>query len=574
MKVFTAEQMRAFDRAATEEYGIPSIVLMENAALRVVEFLELKCGPLQQQRLVVVCGKGNNGGDGLAIARQLEAINCQPYVLLAAAPESYKGDALTNYEALRAALQGSDPPRLLDLLEDFQWRGTSRHEILSADIMIDAVLGTGFHGEVRDERLLAALALLNAAGPRGQGEPRAVRVAVDIPSGLNSDTGQGEPDTASDAAARTFPDPVNTREGQTVSHIYPVPKAVQADYTVTFAAPKRGLLLRDGVSAAGEIWVGALGTSPMQWDEVETQCHCVTRDQARSLLPARPLDAHKGDAGRVVLCGGSYGMSGAPTLAAHAALMAGAGLCIACLPDKILPLFATAFAEATSHPLPCDDEGRLVETAADRMPQYWEGAHVVALGPGLSRADGALALARRIMRECPHPLVIDADALHAVRAAAADLKQREAPTVLTPHPGEMGELMQMKVSDVQADRIGVAQECARKFNSTVVLKGARSIIALPAGWTYINLTGNPGMATGGSGDVLTGTISGLLAQLKDARRATVLGVYLHGLAGDLAYAEKGNGLIAGDIAAHLPAALLALQQHPEPATNARLVRLA
>jgi NAD(P)H-hydrate epimerase len=266
-------------------------------------------------------------------------------------------------------------------------------------------------------------------------------------------------------------------------------------------------------------------------------------------------------------------MSGAPTLAARAVLRSGAGLCIACLPDKVLPLFATAFSEATSHPLQCDAEGRLVETAADVMAKYWESAHAVALGPGLSRSDGALNFARRMVRECPHPLVIDADALYALRAIEKDVQRRETDTILTPHPGEMGELMEMETKEVQNDRIGVAVACAKRYNAIVVLKGSRSIVAMPDGNSYINLTGNSGMATGGSGDVLTGTIAGLLAQLKDAKQATLLGVYLHGLAGDLVYAQKGNGLIAGDIAEALPRAILKVQEPSEVSPNGRLRKL-
>jgi NAD(P)H-hydrate epimerase len=274
-----------------------------------------------------------------------------------------------------------------------------------------------------------------------------------------------------------------------------------------------------------------------------------------------------------VLCGGSYGMSGAPTLAARAVLRAGGGLCIACLAEKVLPLFAAVFSEATSVPLPCDDNGALIPGAADALAAQWEKADAVALGPGLSRSAGALDFARRVLRECPQPLVVDADALYAVRAIEKEVAARSAPTVLTPHPGEMGELMDMKVAELQQDRLGVAAACAKRYNAVVVLKGSRSVVATPGGRLYINLTGNSGMATGGSGDVLTGTIAGLIAQLKDTQAATLLGVYLHGLAGDLAHATKGNGLIAGDIAEQLPAALVGLEREPPPSINARLTRL-
>jgi NAD(P)H-hydrate epimerase len=368
-------------------------------------------------------------------------------------------------------------------------------------------------------------------------------VAVDLPSGLNADTGR--------AAQRVR----------------------RAHYTVTFAAPKHGMFLGKGPETCGEIWVGDIGTSVGLMIDAETDSECITREMAHRQLPRRSLDAHKGDAGRVVVCGGSYGMSGAPTLASKAALRVGAGLCITCLPDKVLPMFASAFAEATSHPLACDDEGHLLPPAADAVLEHSKGADVLAIGPGLSRSPSALDFARRLISETPLPVVADADALYALRAIEQQVQAREADTILTPHPGEMGELMQMSVADVQNDRLAVALACAQKFNALVVLKGARSIVALPDGRTFFNLTGNAGMATGGSGDVLTGTIAGLLAQLKDVENATLLGVYLHGLAGDIVYSTKGNGLIAGDIAEALPRAILQLQEPDEPSPNGRLRKL-
>jgi hydroxyethylthiazole kinase-like uncharacterized protein yjeF len=548
MKVFTAQQMRAFDRAAIDEYSIPSIVLMENAALRVVEFLEMKFAPLKDKSIVVLCGHGNNGGDGFAIARHLLNIGIYSSVV-ACAPTRLKGDALVNYRAYERSfipIEGCEELGRFDLIEvDDDTLANLSGSLSGNDIVIDALLGTGFRDAVTNGVLLNALQELAH-------QDSAIRVAVDIPSALNADTGEA------------------------------APEAVRTDYTVTFAAPKRGMFLRGGAEHCGEIWVGDIGTAPAQLRATETDCECITRGKARDLLPNRSLDAHKGDAGRVVICGGSYGMSGAPTLASKAALRAGAGLCITCLPDKVLPMFASAFAEATSHPLVCDDEGCLLPTAADAVLEYSKGANVLAIGPGLSRSQGALDLARRVITETPLPVVVDADALYALRAIEPQVKAREAATILTPHPGEMGELMQMSVADVQNDRLGVALACAQKFNAIVVLKGARSIVAIPhfrhcnnetSDVTFFNLTGNPGMATGGSGDVLTGTIAGLLAQTKDAGRATLLGVYLHGLAGDIEYSTKGNGLIAGDIAEALPHAMLQLHQPDEPPANGRLRRL-
>lgn len=562
MKVFTAEQMRAFDRAATEQYGIPSIVLMENAALCVVEFLEMKFTPLKEKKIVVLCGKGNNGGDGFAIARHLETACRNVTIIMAASPKELKGDALLNYQMLTASTdpQGhvEGPPEIIELEDELNARDAIQHlpRQIDTDIYIDALLGTGSYGEIRDQRLLTPLSYIREDDDYMQKYRQLtphkfpVRVAVDLPSTLNADTGEAPP----------------------IHHYDPSTK-VGVDYTVSLVGPKRGMFLSHGIKACGEIWIGDIGTRNELLAFTDTKCECITHKIVHYFLPHRPLDAHKGDAGRVVICGGSYGMSGAPTLASRAVLRSGAGLCITCVPDRVLPMFAAAFSEATSHPLACDEEGRLIEAAAHAVAKHWESAHAVALGPGLSRSEGALNFARRVVRECPHPLVIDADALYALRAIEEDVKQREAPTILTPHPGEMGELMEMETKGVQNDRIGVAVACAQRYNAIVVLKGARSIVALPNGNSYINLTGNSGMATGGSGDVLTGTIAGLLAQLKDAKQATLLGVYLHGLAGDLAYSEKGNGLIAGDIAESLPRAMLKVQEPPEVSPNGRLRRL-
>ncbi len=540
MKVFTPEQMRAFDQTATIEYSIPSIVLMENAALRVVEFLEWKFAPLEDKRIVILCGKGNNGGDGFAIARHLVEKVEDLRVLLACQIGDFKGDAATNYQAFdRSFNKNSNTIEFVEAVPGLpfdEMLPACGGEGYQADIILDALLGTGFHGEVTDWHLNDALYFFQ--------QMRGAKISVDLPSALNAESGE---------AAKL---------------------ASKPDYTITFAAPKRGMLLRDGIERCGEIWVGDIGTAPTQMAQTETRCEVLDRATAHNLLPHRAVDAHKGTAGRVVICGGSRGMSGAPALASTAALRVGAGLCIACVPDRVLDVFASNILEATSHALPCDDEGRLIPRAADKMPDIWHAANVVALGPGLSRSEGALEFARRVVRECHLPLIIDADALYALRAIADDVKARTAATILTPHPGEMAELMESDAKTVNENRLEIAVQCAQKYNAFVVLKGARSVVAAPNGQTWFNLSGNAGMATGGSGDVLTGTIAGLLAQLKDALDATLLGVYLHGLAGDIEYSKRGNGLIAHDIADALPLAILDLQNRPEAQSiNARLKKL-
>lgn len=536
MKVFTAQQMRDFDRAAIEDYGIPSIVLMENAALRVVEFLEAKFAPLSGKKIVVLCGKGNNGGDGLAIARHLSGVSRELTVAMEEI-EDYKGDAAVNRRILEPtetqpqSYHNSWPWSIGQFERPFE------DVLRDCDVVVDALFGTGFRGGLPP--LYANAFFLTGS----HGKPY---VHVDIASGLNSDNGEGITDLVLHTGPR---------------------------FTVSFAAPKRGFFVGDGLKESGEVWIGDIGTLRQQMEDTQTGVSAFDLETAKQFLPRRPIDAHKGDAGRALIVGGSLGMSGSICLASRAALATGAGLVSAAVPEKVLPIYATAVLEAVSHPLPNDESGHLLERAADELPKLWKEVQVVALGPGLGRTPEAFAFARRVARECPVPLVIDADALHALPAIADDVKARKAPTILTPHPGEMGVLMDTNAKEVNDARFETVRACAQKYGAIVVLKGARTLVCDSDGEIWVNLTGNPGMATGGAGDVLTGTIAGLLAQLKDADAATKLGVYLHGMAGDLAAQTRGNGLVAGDIAAHLPAALLEIRNREVERINGRLRKL-
>ena len=544
MKIFTAEQMRAFDREAIEAYQIPSIVLMENAALRVVEFLEAKFSPLGEKKIVILCGKGNNGGDGFAIARHLTNAGCRLMVAMAAAEDELKGDALTNFQVLCECSDVADLPLSYfgqGRIVLVQHLGRALELFLDADIVVDALLGTGFQIGLRKEPQFPLTVLSMAHGYKQ------VRVAVDVPSALNADTGE-----AASQAAR-------------------------ADFTVTFAAPKRGMFVREGIERCGEIWVGDIGSGARQMDEARTDCELFTHASAQRMMPRRTRDAHKGDAGRVLVVGGSRGMSGAVAMASHASLQVGAGLCLAAVPNAILDTVAASVLEATTHPLVCDEKGTLTEAALEDLRSRWAEMQAVAIGPGTGRAASTWELVRSIVRECPVPLIIDADALHALPEMADEMKARTAGTILTPHPGEMGVLLGRSAREVQEDRFGAVEECAREYGAVAVLKGAYSLVAQVDGAdiasTWVNPTGNAGMATGGAGDVLTGTIAGLLAQTRDALNATLLGVYLHGLAGDLAFVKHGNGLTARDIAAHLGAALLELDKPRGEEINGRLRRL-
>ena len=524
MNVFTAAQMRDFDREATEKYGIPSIVLMENAALRVVEFLEAKFGDLNEVRVAIFVGKGGNGGDGLAVARLLgKSTN---FTIFAACDEDdFRGDARTNLQAVR---------------EWVKWipRDLKRHDSRffdSFDVHVDAILGTGFRGEISDSRILSALDFL--------GHYTAPIVAVDLPSGLDADSGAAHPLTPF------------------------------CNFTVTLAAPKRGLFTRDGLLRSGEIWVGDIGAMATQWNEIFADVQTMGHLQ-NPWMERRALDAHKGTAGRVLIIGGSFGMSGAPALAAKAALKVGAGLCAAAISERILPIFASSILEATSHALPCDADGFLLENAIEKLESLWENVGAVALGPGIGRTPETQKLVAQIVEKCPQPLLIDADALHALPPIFEAVKTRKADTILTPHAGEAGVLLGTGAREINENRFESAQEIAEKYGAICVLKGPRTLVASPEeGGISVNLSGNPGMATGGSGDVLTGTIAGLLAQMNHASDAATLGVFLHGVAGDLAFETLGNGLVAGDILENLPRALKEIETRKPEKINGRLRKL-
>jgi len=551
MNIYTVAQMRAYDQAAIEA-GIPSMVLMEHAALRVVEFLEYKFSPLKEKRIAIFCGKGNNGGDGLACARLLHQIGVHVLVLLAFSPDELKGDANAQYQILKNNIPNIWIWDLSQKISSAQTAFLHRY-----DIALDALLGTGFHGEPRGDGLLCAFGLLNNIFKQC--------VAIDIPSGLNSDDGQ-------------------------LSGRY-----IQSLSTVTFGGIKKGMLTPQASEACGEIWNGSIGVDFISQMDFSTELQTIDArfvKQFLSLWTERSVANDKRAAGKVLLCGGSLGMSGAPTLSAAAALRSGAGLCIAALPQQIIPIFAGALAEATSLPLPDDEKGRLTPEALPLLEKWWtENTGVMALGPGISRNDDVQELVRNIALKCPLPLVIDADALHALAPIADDLKNCEAPLILTPHGGEMAALLEISPKDLPEDRIKTAQHCAEKYNAIVVYKGHYSIVAAPQTKDYfdaglyknkgafINLTGNPGMASGGSGDVLTGIIAGMLAQDQAQNQAQnpfhsiLMSVYLHGLSGDIAFEDHGNGLLASDIANAVPEAMRRAAAPKLQEINSRLFRL-
>jgi NAD(P)H-hydrate epimerase len=493
LRLVTGQEMREVDNRAIREYGIPGVVLMENAGLRVVEELEREFGPLAERRVCVFAGPGNNGGDGFVIARHLLCRGIWTKVFLVGKRERVRGDALVNLNILEK--MGAS----ITVLSE---RNDNRVQVALAlcDIIVDALLGTGSSGPPR--------APFPAVMEAIKGSSRPV-VAVDIPSGLDPDTGK-----VADCC-------------------------LKAQLTVTFGLPKRGLCLLPGAEYVGRLVVADIGLPPALLQGGKTRL--VSRGYVASILPQRPSASHKGTFGHLLLLAGSRGFAGAAVLAARGALRSGAGLVSLAVPGEIVPLVAPQVPEAMVH------ERTSVEELLER-------ATAVVVGPGLGMSPDARRLLRDLLGKIEKPVVIDADGLNILAQEGLELVAKKN-VVLTPHPGEMARLAGLPVADIQADRVEVARSFAKKWGLVLVLKGARTVVAGPDGTVFVNPTGNPGMATGGTGDVLAGMIGSLLAQGLGPVEAATAAVFLHGLAGDLGVVQLGAaGLVAGDVVDYLPAA--------------------
>jgi hydroxyethylthiazole kinase-like uncharacterized protein yjeF len=513
--VATAEEMRRADRRATERYGVPSLLLMENAGRGAADALERTLGPVGGRRVVVVCGKGNNGGDGFVVARHLLGRGARVSAWLVGRSDDVRGDARVNLEALRRAGEPvTEAPEPGEAAFD-----RLRAELTKADVIVDAVLGTGVRGAATGA-IAAAIEAINAAGIAG----RPV-CALDLPSGLPSD---GE------------------------ASIGPV---VRARVTVTFGLPKLGLVLPAGAAQAGRVEIADLGI-PRAWLEEGIPTALLEAADVRASLPLRPAEAHKGSYGHLLVVAGSVGRTGAAVLACLGALRAGTGLVTCATPASQQPVVAAQLPEPMTESLP-ETAARTISTkAVERVVELLGRMDALALGPGIGLDPETRTAVEMLVREVERPMVVDADALTALAGNPALCRAAPAPRLLTPHPGEAARLLGCTIAEVQADRIGSARRLAAESGAIVALKGARTVVADPEGRVTLNPTGNPGMATGGTGDVLTGVAGGLLAQGVAPGVALRAAVYLHGLAGDLAAAARGQaGLVAGDLADALPAAI-------------------
>jgi NAD(P)H-hydrate epimerase len=514
MRVLNTEQMREADRRTIEEIGIPSIVLMENAGRQAVAAMEAAFEDLATSRVGVLCGRGNNGGDGFVIARTLVQRGVDTAVFLLGSVSEVHGEARTNLEIL-----GRIGLPVVEITNAQEWE-LHFSELSECDVMVDAILGTGFRGRLTG-LLETVIADVNALA--------VPVVAIDVPTGVSADS----------------------------SHLES--PAIEASMTVTLAAPKIPLVLPPADSNAGDLVIADIGIPLPLLDELEgPHLELLTRERMREIVPARAPDSHKGDFGRVLVVAGSVGRTGAAHLSALGAMRSGAGLVTVATPRSCLPIVASMAPEYMTEPLDETASGTVDFSAIERVLKL--KTDVIAIGPGLGQAPGTTAFVHALVERAGVPLVLDADALNAFVSDPDRLVGREEVNVIiTPHPGEMARLLNTSIEAVQHDRVRHAREFAAAHRVHVVLKGHRTVIAAPDGRTFVNLTGNAGMATGGTGDLLTGMIAAWFAQLLDAEAACKLAVYVHGTAGDLAEADEGEvALVAGDVAARLGDAILEL----------------
>jgi len=509
MIVVTAQEMRELDRLTIEKYGVPSLSLMEQAGIRVVDAMLERFGRLAQKGVLVVAGRGNNGGDGLVVARHLKRKRIPCEVALLGKREDLSRDAAANLGAYQKA-RGK-------LCEIAAGAGSGIDERLKGKrLVVDAILGTGLSKEVGG-LYAEVIDLINASG--------LPVVAVDVPSGLDSDTGR------------------------------PLGTAIQAEMTVTFGYPKLGQVIHPGLSYVGELVVADIGIHPEAAVEVCPRIELLEARDIGWLVPARDADSHKGTYGHLLVLAGSRGKTGAAALACRAAMRSGTGLVTLAGPRALNDIYASSLVEIMTEPLANSPDEDLEPLDDQQWARLLERKSALLFGPGIGVKPSCQSMLRWLLRHLELPWVIDADGLNNLAADLTGLRHAKSTPVLTPHPGEMARLLGTDTGAVNRDRVGVARAFACEHHCYVVLKGARTVIATPQGRAFINSTGNPGMASGGTGDVLAGMLAGLLAQGLAVEDAVKLGVFLHGFAGDLVASEKGQiGMIASDIIEMLPQA--------------------
>jgi hydroxyethylthiazole kinase-like uncharacterized protein yjeF len=516
MKIVTAAEMRTIDKVTSERFGVPSLTLMENAGAAVAEHVLTHHGAAR--RIVIFCGKGNNGGDGFVAARRLHQKGKTVQVILLADPVELKGDAAVMYGKLPVAAISAQSPEELK---------TDRVRLsLPADVYLDAIVGTGFKPLLTGV-YAEAVAILNAA--------QSPVIAVDIPSGADADAMAPQPGLIA-----------------------------RADSIVTFTAARPAHVF--SMLTAGSTYVAGIG-SPDEAIISSLHLNVITARDFAPLTAERPAESNKGNYGHVLVVGGSVGKAGAAAMTGMSALRAGAGLATVATPNSVLATVAGFHPEVMTEPLPETDAGTIAATAQERLDALMKGKSVLAIGPGISRFPETSRLVRTLVAKSQIPVVLDADGLNAFESHTDELSGKGRLLVITPHPGEMARLAGCSIADVQNDRLGVARKFAAEHEVIVVLKGHRTLVVQPDGEAWANTTGNPGMSTGGTGDILTGMVAAMIAQAVNAanRQAPVMAVFaavhLHGLAGDVMLESVGeHSMVATDLLRGLPEAFWRAQR--------------
>ncbi len=520
MRTVKAHEIKEMDRQSVHEIGIPGAVLMENAARGACRIFLEHFNPAAGARAVIICGPGNNGGDGYVMARYLHQAGLTVTVIVLAEFSRISGDALINFEIIQRL-----NIKIRKAADTEEWAGLARC-LEECDFIIDGILGTGLNSPVRG-LYGQVIEKINESG-----KPV---MAIDIPSGLNADTGRV------------------------------MGTAVKAALTVTFGFPKLGQIIFPGVEFVGRLTRVDIGIPNRVTDRVRALYHIIEPDHFTSLLRVPKRDIHKGDRGHLLILAGSRGKTGAAALTALGALRAGAGLVTLGIPESLNTILEVKLTEAMTVPLPETEEGSLSPAGKKEIFKLMKGKTAIAIGPGLSTNPETSNLVREIVRERDLPMVIDADGLNALAAELKILKELDRNVILTPHPGEMGGLTGLKSADVQQDRVGISERFVQDYGCHLVLKGARTLIVEPEGSTFINTTGNPSLASGGSGDVLTGVISGFMARRWPTVKAAIAGAYLHGLAADFLSEELGEaGVLAGQLPDVLPELMTSLSNNEWP----------
>ena len=506
MKLLTSSQMRNIDKITIEERGISGLTLMERAGVAVANQVVKRYAP---SCVAVFIGKGNNGGDGSVVARILSEKGVDAVVFVVADPSSIQGDAKTKYERIPEyilKINLYNEPSTVDSLPE---------KLASCSCVVDGLLGTGIEGEVQSLYKTVIDAINMSHKPV---------IAIDIPSGLQSDTGNWEG------------------------------ACIKADLTITMGAPKIGLYINDAYKVTGEIFIADIGFPKDLFDNPELKTNLTTHSFVSSLFPKRDRASHKGNYGHLFVISGSRGFTGASTLVAEAALRTGAGLVTLGIPKSLNSILEVKLTEAMTLPLYETTEQTLSSSSFKEIRDFAEKSKAIAIGPGLSTHSDTAKLVRKVLLEIDKPMVVDADGINSLDLKTlSQLSSKKSFTILTPHPKELSRLIKKDIKDIQADRIKTATEIAVNYKLYLVLKGFRTVVSAPDGTVFINDTGNPGMAKGGSGDVLTGIIGSLLAQGFTPFHSAICGVYIHGLAGDYASKELTEAaMIPTDIINYLP----------------------